>query len=193
MNEQANQIVIRVIRALDAADIPHMLVGSLSSNSYGIERATKDADFVIELGDRSIAQLAGALAPEIVVDPQASFESVTMISRYEAHHVSSGFAIEFFVLSDEAFHRERFARRKKFAFGPVHAYLPTVEDVVVQKLRWFSRAKRSKDFEDARDVINVQSPFLDLDYIRRWTDQHGTRELFEQLYLESKQFEQEHP
>ncbi|MBC7819120.1 MAG: hypothetical protein IAG10_19700 [Planctomycetaceae bacterium] len=191
MNEQANEHVVRAIQALDAAQIPHMLVGAFSSNTYGIERSTKDADFVIELGDRSIVPVADALMPDFSLDRQISFESVTLISKYEARHVVTGFMIEFFLLADEAFHRERFSRRRPFPFGPVTAYLPTAEDVIVQKLRWYGRKKRTKDLDDAKDVTNVQSRNLDLAYIRRWCDQHGTREQFEQLYEESKQFEQE--
>ncbi len=185
MNENANEIVIRVIRALDSAGISHMLVGSLSSNSYGIERSTQDADFVIELRDSSISPVAAALAPEIRVNQQISFESVTMTSRYEAVHIPSGFGIEFFLLSSEPFHQMRFERRRKSPFGPVSAYLPTPEDVIVQKLRWYGRVKRAKDIGDARDVIAVQAGHLDLEYIRNWCDQHGTRETFERLLIET--------
>jgi len=185
MNERANDIVVRVIRALDDASIPHMLVGSLSSNSYGIERSTQDADFVIELGERSIGPVALALRPEIQIDNQISFESVTLTSRYQAQHVASGFGIEFFLLADEPFHRERFSRRRPVQFGPVRAFLPTAEDVVVQKLRWYVKVKRSKDIDDARNVIAVQQGTLDLGYIRLWCDRHQSRELFESLLVET--------
>ena len=40
-----------VIEALEACGIPYMLVGSYSSNSYGVPCSTQDADFVIELGE----------------------------------------------------------------------------------------------------------------------------------------------
>ena len=51
----------------------------------------------------------------------------------------------------------------------------------------------AKDLDDAKNVIAVQAGKLDLDYIRRWCDQHGTRSLFEQLLVESRRFEQEQP
>jgi len=44
MNEL--ETVIAVSKALNSMNIPYMLVGSLSSSAYGIERSTKDADFV---------------------------------------------------------------------------------------------------------------------------------------------------
>lgn len=39
-------VIVAVVNALHAVNIPHMLVGSLSSNAYGIPRSTKDADVV---------------------------------------------------------------------------------------------------------------------------------------------------
>ncbi len=44
-----NEATVPVIEALEACEIPYMLVGSYSSNAYGIARSTQDADFVIEL------------------------------------------------------------------------------------------------------------------------------------------------
>lgn len=64
------------------------------------------------------------------------------------------------------------------------ASLPTAEDVIIQKLRWFHRARRAKDRDDAINVLAVQAGKLDMDYIRRWCDAHGTRELLEKLLAE---------
>lgn len=185
----SNAIVARVIATLEAHNIPHMLVGAYSVNAYGIERSTQDADFVIELGDQSMTGVADALLPDIILDPQLSFESVTLSQRFIAVHRDSGFKVEFFLRQDEPFHRERFARRAKGKFLDREAWMQTAEDLIVQKLRWYKRVKRNKDIDDARNVLAVQLGKLDYAYIRRWCDQHGTRELFEALYEESKQFE----
>ena len=53
-----NEATLSVIEALEACGIQYMLVGSYSSNAYGIPRSTQDADFVIEPGDASIGELA---------------------------------------------------------------------------------------------------------------------------------------
>ena len=55
-------------------------------------------------------------------------------------------------------------------------WLPTPEDVVVQKLRW----GRNKDLDDARDVLAVQgTDSLDMPYIEKWCAEHGTRQRLE--------------
>ena len=69
-----DQATIMVIDALNFLQIPYMVVGSLASNYYGIGRSTKDADFVIELGDQSITVLADRLGPLFRLDPQMAFE-----------------------------------------------------------------------------------------------------------------------
>ena len=48
-----NEAVLQTVSALDECRIPYMLVGSYSTNVYGIPRSTEDADLVIELGDVS--------------------------------------------------------------------------------------------------------------------------------------------
>ena len=189
----SNEIVLKVIRALERHGIPYMLVGSYSSNAFGVARSTQDADFVIQLDQRSIAPIAQDLLPEVRLDPQLIFESVTMTSRFVARHQESGFKVELFLLSDDPYSQTRFSRRKAQPFLDATAVLPSAEDVIVQKLRWFGRARRAKDLDDARNVIHASSRIIDLDYIRHWCDQHGTRDLFEKLWLESRQFEQEHP
>jgi hypothetical protein len=193
MTPPSNEIVLHVVAALDDLKIPYMLVGSYSSNTFGIARSTQDADFVIELDQGSISPLTQRLGPDLRIDPQSSFESLTMTSRFVANHASSKFKVEFFLVKDDPFDRSRFERRQRRPFLGREAWLPTAEDVIIQKLRWFERGKRSKDLEDARNVVAVQLNRLDLPYIRQWCDQHGTRSLFERLLLESQQFEQENP
>jgi hypothetical protein len=72
-----NEAVLRAIEAPESCGIPYILVGSYSTSVYGIPRLTQDADFVVELGETSIGELARRLAPSIRIDPQMSFETVT--------------------------------------------------------------------------------------------------------------------
>ena len=45
----SDEATAAVIDALDALQIPYMMVGSFSTNFYGIVRATHDADIVVQL------------------------------------------------------------------------------------------------------------------------------------------------
>jgi nucleotidyltransferase AbiEii toxin of type IV toxin-antitoxin system len=176
-----NEATVSVIEALEACAIPYMLVGSYSSNAYGIPRSTQDADFVIELGEASITELARRLAPSIRIDPQMSFETVTMTRRYVADVVGTPFKIEFFLLNDDPHNQEQFRRRRHATLMDRQVWVPTVEDVIVTKLHWALLGKRSKDRDDVRDVIAVQGDRIDWDYVHRWCEQHGTRALLDEI------------
>ena len=81
-----------------------------------------------------------------------------------------------FLMNDDPF-----ARRQRSPFLGRQAYVPTPEDVVVMKLRWALSLNRPKDAEDAHGVMAVQGERLDWNYIRRWCDAHGTRELLDKV------------
>lgn len=77
--------------------------------------------------------------------------------------------IELFLLDTHPFDRSRFDRRVREEVLPGSlAWLPTAEDVIVQKLRWSARGKRAKDLADACAVIVVQAGNLDWPYIEKW-------------------------
>ena len=175
------EATLAVINALDAQEIPYILVGSFSTSFYGIPRLTQDADFVISIGDGSLAKVAQHLGPEFRVDPQMSFETVTMTRRTEIRVIDSPFKIELFHLSSDPHDQERFQRRRKELYLDREVYLPTPEDVVITKLQWSLLGNRSKDRDDVRDVIAVQGDRLDWDYIHLWADRHGTRALLDEI------------
>lgn len=170
-----------MLDALEGLGIPYMLVGSFSSSFYGIPRSSKDADFVIQLGDRSVAEIANRLGAAFRWDPQMSFETFTMTTRHVIQVVGTSFQIELFHLSEDAHDQERFQRRRRVQFLDREVSLPTAEDVIVTKLRWAIQGRREKDVDDVREVMAVQGNALDWLYVQRWTNAHGSRQLLEDI------------
>jgi hypothetical protein len=158
-----------------------MLVGSFSSNYYGIGRSTKDADFVIQLDLETLSSLVNHLGPNFRLDPQMTFETITMTRRHIVNVVGIPFLIEFFHLSDDPHDQERFQRRRRVKVLDREVYLPTVEDVIITKTRWALMTKRSKDADDVRSILAVQGPKIDWPYVYGWCDQHGTRALLDEI------------
>jgi hypothetical protein len=177
----SDEAVIMVIDSLDALKIPYLVVGSFATNVYGIPRSTKDADFVLQLGEQSVGAIANRLGPAFRLDPQMSFESVTMTKRHVIHIAETTFTIELFHLSDDPHDQERFHRRCTATMLGRPVPLPTPEDVIITKLRWAIQSQRSKDRDDARDVLAVQGDVLDWDYIHSWCDRHRTRSLLDEI------------
>ncbi|MGN6369198.1 MAG: hypothetical protein ACTHN5_13135 [Phycisphaerae bacterium] len=182
----ARAVVTAVIQALNACNLPFMIVGSLSSNAYGIERSTKDADIVLQLGNLSLGMLLDKLPAGFFLDPQIGFETITSTTRFRMRHAPCGFMIEFFELSNDPHDQLRFRSRLPTSYNGAPAFLPRPEDVIITKLRWAVAGKsREKDIGDVANVLAVQQGTLDLPYIRHWTDQHNTRDLFEKLLAQT--------
>jgi hypothetical protein len=172
---------LAVVDALEELSIPYMIVGSISSSYYGIARPTKDADFVIALGSETIGSITKCLGQQFRLDPQMSFETVTMSRRYVADVIGTPFKIEFFLLRNDPHDQERFRRRQRVSLLNRQIWLPTAEDVIITKLHWGLLDARSKDRADVRDVIAIQGDRIDWDYVHGWCEQHGTRALLDEI------------
>ncbi len=178
-----DEAVARMIDTLDELEIPYMLVGSLASGVYGVSGLTKDAVFVLELEGRRVREIATSLGEEFQLDPQVLFETVTGTTRYVIEVPSIPFRIDCFRLSPDDHDQQRFKRRKHGRLDQFQrmVYLPTVEDVIVTKLRWSLAAARGKDADDIAHVIAVQGDAIDWDYVHRWCNEHGTRKRLDEI------------
>lgn len=181
MKSGPRDCITATIAALNERGIAHMITGSLATNVYGIPRMTMDADFVVTLRDGDLEAVAMRVAELLRLDRQQSFETATLSTRWRFRGVSGGFDVELFELTVDPFDETRFARRRPIAYLDLPTWIPTAEDVLVQKLRWAVEAARRKDLDDARNVILVRGSELDWGYIRRWTDEHGSSAALDEL------------
>jgi hypothetical protein len=181
----ADDALVAMIGALERVGSPYFLVGSLATNFHGIPRSTRDADIVVAIDESTLDRLAAALVPELRIQPQTSFETVTGTIRHIIEVQESPFIIELFGCSDDPHDRARLARRQRVRVLDHHAWVLTVEDVVITKLRWGQHANRSKDLDDARNVLAVRHGDLDMAYIRRWCAEHGTTATLDRLLSQS--------
>ena len=175
-----------LLDALNKLGIEYMVVGSFSSNRYGVPRATKDADFVLRIVAADRERLFSSLPSEFQIDPQVSFEMVTGTWRQIIQVPQIPFTIELFELSADAHDQSRFDRRRKLTLLSRDAWLPTPEDVIIQKLRWNKGAKRGKDFDDSVAVMGVQGQkALDWPYIEHWCALHSTLDILAEAKVEA--------
>jgi len=172
----SDEVVQRLLEELSASQIPFMVVGSFSSNVYGLVRSTRDVDVVVVLEVGKLNELAQRLDAELRLDPQPGFESVTFTTYYRLYSRTTSFLVELFALSEDEHDLARWARRVEGQVVGRQAFVPTPEDVIITKLRWYAIDKRMKDLDDVRNVVAVQDSRLDWDYIHRWCEVHGSRE-----------------
>jgi hypothetical protein len=177
----SDQAVQALIDALESTGVDYMLVGSLSSNAYGIPRSTKDADAVVALGRDQLRAIVEQLGPAFRLEPQGAFETVTATIKHVIHVSESPFKIELFEPSDDPHDQERFRRRARVRLFGRPTYIPSPEDVIVTKLRWSRLGRRGRDVDDVRNVIAVQGQKLDWPYVEHWCALHGTTDVLDEV------------
>ncbi len=179
------ELAIKVVEAAEALGVDFMAVGAIAAGTYGIPRSTRDVDLLVSIApEGNVDRLSAALEPWVEFDPQIVFDTITWGRRHVGTSLGTPpFKVELFETFDDPFVQSEFARRQR-VFVPMlgrTTWLPTAEDVIVQKLRW----GRRKDLDDARDVLAVQGPeSLDMEYIRHWCAAHGTSERLENALAE---------
>jgi len=180
-----NELAGLVVNACEAEGIAHMLTGAFAVSYYGVPRSTQDVDIVIDLSaPAAFNQLAARLHGHVTFDPQVQFDTLTWGRRHVGTTVlRPPLEVELFELFDDTFVREQFARRTKVTLRSAgrSLWLPTAEDLIIQKIRW----GRSKDIDDARDVLFVQGPAnIDMHHVGRWCSEHGTRDVLDEILRE---------
>jgi hypothetical protein len=175
MRVKLEELAIRVIEAAESEAVDFMVVGAIAAGTYGVPRSTRDVDLLVSVEMPSnVSALIAGLSSFVEFDAQVTFDTITWGSRHVGHSLGvPPFKVELFETFDDPFVISEFSRRRR-VYVPIlqrETWLPTPEDVIVQKLRW----GRSKDLDDARDVLAVQGPeTLDMTYIEHWCGLHGT-------------------
>ncbi len=169
------ELAMKVIAACEAENLDHMLTGAFAFNYYAIPRSTKDVDIVVDLtGGGKISDLIKRLEPEIEFRGQVQFDTLTWGKRHIGTPAqNSTLEVELFELFDDPFVQSQFQRRRRLILPQIaiETWIPTPEDIIVQKLRW----ARPKDLDDARDVLATEDPeTLDMPYIENWCAIHKT-------------------
>lgn len=168
MSQQA--LLTRIVEALDGAGIPYMLTGSLASSLQGEPRATHDIDLVIDIAPGDVARVTRALsAPEVYLDEHAVRDAMRRRTMFNLVDSSSGDKADFWLLTDELFDRERFARRVRVEALGLEVSVSAPEDTILMKLRWSAQAGGSeKQLGDALRVYELQAGSLDEGYLDEW-------------------------
>jgi hypothetical protein len=182
------ELLIHVVRALEAAGIEYMATGSIVSSLQGEPRATHDIDLVVSLPAAAIRPLLAAFpGPDFHLDAESLREAVQRGDMFSLLDLAGGDKVDFWLLTEEPFDRSRFARRRPQRFQGVTLQVSSPEDTILQKLRWAQLSGGSeKQSGDALRVYEVQFELLDQGYLDDWAARLGVDELLARLRLEAE-------
>ncbi len=173
----AANLLCEVVKALDDAGIPHMLVGSFASTAHGAPRSTQDIDIVIDPTADALDRFLGAFdLKDVYVSPSAPV-ALANRDQFNVIDTTTGWKVDLIIRKDRPFSRAEFARRTRARALDVDVYLATAEDTVLAKLEWAATGGSDRQVADAATVLAVSGDELDHDYLDRWAAELGVEAL----------------
>ena len=183
------ELLIRVIQALDQAEIQYMITGSVASSLQGEPRSTHDIDLVILLEKSRVNKLIEALLPQkgFYLNQESILDAIDGESMFNLIDLREGDKVDFWILTNEPFDQSRFSRRYREEFMGISMRVSTPEDTILAKLKWAKLSGGSeKQFIDALRVYEVQYGNLDMSYLENWAGQLGLEALWTRLNDEAE-------
>lgn len=171
-----------VIARLEATEVNYALTGSIASNFWGIPRTTHDVDVVVVLTAADVPSIVAAFADGYYISELAVQEAVTQNHMFNIIDFSTSLKADMWVTGNQPFNQAMLARRCRVEIVPgQEAYIGTAEDVLLHKLVWHTITPSERQLSDAAGIAAVQSGKLDLEYMKNWADQQGTRNLLDEV------------
>jgi len=169
---------------LENHKIPYMLTGALTVVYYARPRASHDIDFVVEINQSDIKRVANAfkkLSTEYLIQEDDIREGVKKKNMFNVIYLPTFTKLDFWLLTDDSFDKERFKRRKKVKLLGKTMILSTPEDTIIQKLLWHKEAQIEKHIVDAAFTYQIQRKRLDKKYLSHWVKELNLTKDFKKL------------
>ncbi len=182
------ELLKKVIQALDQIGIPYMITGSVVSSLQGEPRSTHDIDVIIAIQESKVHELVELFSPpDFYLDEDSFLEAINSQSMVNLIDLKGGDKVDFWILTDEPFDQSRFSRRYSEAFMGTEIQVSSPEDTILAKLRWAKLSGGSeKQFTDALRVYEVQYGKLNRDYLEYWAKKLDVESLWKRLIDEAE-------
>ena len=182
------ELLKKVIRALERAGIDYMVSGSVASSLQGEPRLTHDIDLVVAIQEPKINLLVSSFpAPDYYLDENSILHAIKEKRVFNLIDVTSGDKVDFWILTDEPFDTSRFNRKRAHDVMGIQVMVSSPEDTILMKLKWASLSGGSeKQYTDALRVYEVQFETLDMGYLIEWSKRLGVDALLKRIQEEAE-------
>ena len=167
-----------VLAALEARSIPHMVVGSIASSTYGDPRFTFDIDLVVELTEADLPRFLSAFpASDFYVSPDAARDAIRNRFQFNVVHMPSASKVDFMLPRSDDWGRTQMARRRRILLLPdLEGYAAAPEDVILGKLWYFSEGGSDRHLTDIAAMLRVSAGQIDRADVEAWAKKLGLEE-----------------
>jgi hypothetical protein len=161
-------LLSRLAPALERAEVPYMLTGSVASSAHGIPRSTRDIDIVITPSrEQLLALLQEFPSDRYYADEGQALQALANRSQFIVIDFSTGWKTDFIIPQDSAYSRSAMSRRETVEVAGTAVYVAAPEDVVIAKLEWAQLGESDRQLRDTAGIVGTQGSKLDLSYIER--------------------------
>jgi len=153
----------KLARVLDSADIRYMVIGGQAVLLHGEPRLTRDIDVTIgsdaSILDRLLEITSGADMVPSIEDPHEFVRKTNVLPLTDR---SSSIRVDL-IFSFTPYEAEAIQRSIPVALGGTRVKFAAVEDLIIHKLV----AGRPRDIDDVRGVL-AATPEMDEAYLTKW-------------------------
>jgi predicted nucleotidyltransferase len=168
-DDSVEAVVGRALHALQAAEVPYMLVGSFASAFHGSPRTTQDIDVVIAPTLGSLQKLIKQFPEdEYYVSRDAALQAYGAETLFNVVDFRTGWKIDFIICKSREYNVQEFARRQEAELLGARLYVASAEDVVLSKLEWAKQTESERQIRDVAGILWTKGDSLDREYLRRW-------------------------
>ena len=160
---------------IESLGIDYMLTGSMAMIRYTVFRQTADVDVILELDSKDKEKFINALEPDYYVPRQAVSRAIQTNRMFNVIHEETAFKIDCILKKTSEFQKSAFERRERTDYYGREIYVISKEDLIISKLWW---AKDSLSDFQLLDVKNLMRAGFDVEYVEKWIDNLGIKELF---------------
>jgi hypothetical protein len=176
-----SDLLLDCLARLNASGLAYFLTGSMASNYWGIPRTTHDLDFVVQLRAEDVPTVVRAFSGDLFIQEASVRSALNPPHQFNALDQRSALKVDFWVLTDDPYEQQMFARRQSVTLLGTPAWLASAEDVLLHKLLWNRITPSDRQLQDAAGVWAVQEQQLDIDYLVRQARELQVQDVFEQI------------
>jgi predicted nucleotidyltransferase len=147
---------------LDQHGIRHLVIGGLANAVWGRPRATRDADFKVLIGERTIGEFVALVETHFkfrVRSPVTFAKQTYVVPIYASNQIAVDLGLGFLPYEEHAIERAVVVEYLGVTFSTC-----TAEDLIIHK----AISEREKDWDDIEGVLARQGERLDQAYILHW-------------------------
>lgn len=164
-----SKLLKKVCTELERNDIEYMLSGSVAMSIYTVPRMTRDIDIVINVKISDTEKIAGIFKEGYYLYEEGLKEEIKNRRMFNVIDEETSFKIDFIIRKNTPFHINEFKRRERKEVFGFKAWIVTVEDLILSKLKWIQDLKSDQQISDIENLLSV--PGIDMGYIKKWCNE----------------------